>query len=120
MDEAIPDVPSEVCLYIRKLLTLANGHEILKGASFDVPPDTNALFQRIANEVHRDVHVLPGDSHGTAMEPFRGECDLRASTATAPGLLKVMFVNVAMASRKTRVQRRPLGLGPAPSQRKRR
>ena len=24
IDKAIPDVPSEVCLYIRKLLTLAN------------------------------------------------------------------------------------------------
>ena len=49
MDEATPDVPSEVCLYIRKLLTLANDHENLKGASFDVPPDTNALCQRNNN-----------------------------------------------------------------------
>ena len=39
MDEAISDVPLEVCPYVRKLLTLANDHEILKGASFDVPLD---------------------------------------------------------------------------------
>ena len=37
MDEAPPDLPAEVCLYIRKLLTLANDHEILKGALFNVP-----------------------------------------------------------------------------------
>ena len=43
MDEAPPDIPEEVCLYIRKLLTLANDHEILKGASFNVTPDVNAL-----------------------------------------------------------------------------
>ena len=117
MDEAIPDVPSEVCLYnIRKLLTLANDHEMLKGASFDVPPDTNALCQRMANEVHRDV--LPGDSHATAMESFKDEIGLRTSATTTPGLLKVMFV--AMASRKIRVQRRLLGLGTTPTQRKRR
>lgn len=54
MDEAIPGVPSEDCLYIRKLFTLANDHEILKGASIVVPPGTNALCQRMANEVHRD------------------------------------------------------------------
>ena len=62
MDEAMSDVPSGVCLYIRKLLTLANDHEM----PFDVPPDANALCKRMANEVHRDV--LPGDSHVTAME----------------------------------------------------
>ena len=116
MDAAIPDVPSEVCLYIRKLFTLANDHEILKGASFDVPPDTNALCQRMANEVHRDV--LPGDSHVTAMEPFKDDVGLRTSATTTPGLLKVMFV--AMASRKIRVQKQLLGLGTAPAQRKRR
>ena len=54
-DEAIPDVPSEFCLYVRKLLTLANDHEIRKGASFDVPHDTNALCRRMTNEVHKDV-----------------------------------------------------------------
>ena len=83
MGEAIPDVPSEVCLYIRKLLALANGRGMLKGTSSDVPPDTNALCQRMANEAHRDV--LPGDSHVTAMEPFKGEFGLRASATTAPG-----------------------------------
>ena len=79
---------------------------MLKGASFDVPPDTNALCQRMANEVHRDV--LPGDSHVTAMESFKDEFGLRTSASTTPGLLnilnsllKVMFV--AMASRKIRV-----------------
>ena len=116
MDEAIPDVPSEVCLYIQKLLTLANDHEILKGASFDVPPDTNALCQRMANEVHRDV--LPGDSHVTAMESFKDEIGLKTSATTTPGLLKVMFV--AMASRKIRVQRRLRGIGTTPIQKKRR
>ena len=97
MDEA--NLPSNVCLYIRKLLTLANDHEMLKGASFDVPPDTNALCQRMANEVHRDV--LPGDSHVTAMEPFKDEFGLWTSATTTPGLLKVTFV--AMASQKIRV-----------------
>ena len=101
MDEAIPDVPSNVCLYIRKLLTLANDHEMLKGASFDVPPDTNdivhnALCQRMANEEHRDV--LPCDGYVTAMESFKDEFGLRTSATTAPGLTKVMFV--AMTSRK--------------------
>ena len=43
MDEAVPDVQSEVCPYIRKLLNVANDHEMIKGVSFDVPPDTNAL-----------------------------------------------------------------------------
>ena len=118
MDEVIPDVPSEVCLYMytRKLLTLANDHEMLKGASFDVPPDTNVLCQRMANEVHRDV--LPGDSHVTAMESFKDEFGLRASVTTTPGLLKAMFV--AMASRKMQVHRRLLGLDTTPTQRKRR
>ena len=80
MDEDVPNVQSEVCLYIRKLLTLANDHEMIKGVSFDVPPDTNALCQRMANEVHRDV--LPGDSHVTACHGviqgrvrFEDECD---------------------------------------------
>ena len=103
-------------IIIRKLLTLANDHEMLKGASFDVPPDTNALCQRMANEVHRDV--LPGDSHVTAMESFKDEFGLRTSATTTPGLLKVMFV--AMASRKIRVQRRLLGLGATPTPRPRR
>ena len=34
-----------------------------------VQPNVNALCQRMANEVHRDV--LPGDSHMTAMEAIR-------------------------------------------------
>ena len=93
MEEAPPDVPSEACLYIRKLLALANDHEILKGASFNVTPDTNALCQRMANEVHRDV--LPGDSHVTAMDALKCEFGLRASATTAPGLLKLMFTAVA-------------------------
>ena len=44
-EEAPPDVPAEVCLYIQKLLTLANDHEILKGASFNVASYTNELCQ---------------------------------------------------------------------------
>ena len=108
MDEAGPDVPAGVCLYIRKLLALANDHEILKGASFQVPSDTNELCQRMASEVHRDL--LPGDSHVTAMGPFKGEFGLRASATTAPGLLKVMFV--AMANRKIRVNEDSSGSAP--------
>ena len=111
MDEAISDVPLEVCPYVRKLLTLANDHEILKGASFDIPPDTNALCQRMANEVHQDV--LPGDSHATTMESFKDKFGLRTSATTTPGLLKAM--SVAMASRKIRVQRRLLGLSTTPA-----
>ena len=49
----------------------AKDHEMIKRVSFDVPPDTNALCQRMANEVHRDV--LPGDSHVTAMESLKDE-----------------------------------------------
>ena len=118
MEEAPPDVPAEVRLYIRKLLTLASDHKILKGASFNVAPDTNALCQRMANKVNRDV--LPGDSHDivTAMEAIKDEFSLRTSATTTPGLLKVVFV--AMASRKIRVQRRLPGLGTTPTQRKRR
>ena len=111
--EAILDVP---CLFIRMFLTLAKDHDILKKASFEVPPDTNALCQRMANEVHRDV--LPGDSHVTAMKSFKGEFGLSTKATTTPGLLKVMFV--AMASRKIRVQRRLLGLRTTPAPRKRR
>ena len=96
---------------IRELLTLANDHEMIKGVLFDVPPVTNALCQRMANEVHRGV--LPGDSHVTAMESFNDEFGLRTSTTTNTGLLKVMFV--AMASRRIRVQRRLLGLGATPT-----
>ena len=109
MDKATPDVPSEVFLYVRKLLTLANDHEILKGASFGVTPDTNALCQRMANEVHRDDSVLPGHSHVSATESIEGKFGLRTSATMTPGLLKVMFV--AMASRKVRVQQRLIGLG---------
>ena len=42
MEDTPPDVPAEGCLYTQKLLTLANGQEILKGALFNVSPDTNA------------------------------------------------------------------------------
>ena len=87
MDEAVPDAQAEVCLYIRKLLTLANDHEMIKGVTFDVQPDTNALCQRMANEVHRDV--LPGDSHVTAMESFKDEFGFRTSATTTPGLLNL-------------------------------
>ena len=52
MEEAPPAVPAGVCLYIRVLLALANDHEILKGASSDVPPDINARCQRMANDSH--------------------------------------------------------------------
>ena len=60
MDEVAPDLPTQVCLYISKLLTLANDHKILKGAraAFNVQPAANALCQRMANEVHKDVKVL--------------------------------------------------------------
>ena len=113
MEEAPPDVPSEVCLYIRKLLTLANDHEMLKGASCSVTPDTNALCQRMANEVHRGV--LTGDSHVAATGALKDEFNLRTcATTTAPGLLKRMCV--AIACRKIRTQRRPLGLGTAQGQ----
>ena len=81
-DEVTPDVPSVGCLYVRKLLALANHHEILKGASFDVPPDTNALCQRMANEVHRSV--LPGESHATAMASIKDEHGLRTSAIAQP------------------------------------
>ena len=110
--EAPPDVPAEVAKYIRELLTIANETKILKGATFTVAPNINAICQRMANEVHRDV--LPGDSHVTAMESIKDEFGLRTSATTTPGLLKVMFL--AMASRSVRVQRRLLGLGTAPAQ----
>ena len=107
MEEAPPNVPTEVCLYIRKLLTLASDHKILKGASFNVAPDTNALCQRMANKVNRDV--LPGDSHDivTAMEAIKDEFSLRTSATTTTGLLKIMFA--AIACRMIRMQRRLLG-----------
>ena len=91
-------------------------HEILRGPSFDVPSNTNALCQRMANKVHRDV--MPGDSHATAMDSFKDEFGLRTSATTTPGLLKVMFI--AMAGRKIRVQRQILRLSTTPTQRKRR
>ena len=87
MEEAPRDLPGEVCLYIWKLLTLADDHEVLKGVSFNVAPDANALCQQMDNEVHRDV--LPGDSHVTAMEAIKDEFGLRASATTTPGLLKL-------------------------------
>ena len=89
---------------------------MIKGVTFDVTPETNALCQRMANEVHRDV--LPGDSHVAAMGPLKGEFGLRTSATTAPGLLTVMFV--AMANRKIRVQLRLLGLGAQPPPQRRR
>ena len=115
-EEAPPDGPAEVCLYIRKLLTLPNdyGHEILKGsgAPFDITPDTNTLCQRMANEVHKDV--LPGYRHATSTESIKDEFGLRTSATTAPGLLKIMFL--AIACREMRIQRRPLGLDTAQGQ----
>ena len=87
----------------------------IMSATFTVTPDINAICQRMANEVHRDV--LPGDSHVTAMESIKDEFGLRTSATTTPGLLKVMFL--ATASRSVRVQRRLLGLGTVPQQRPR-
>ena len=112
-DTEAPDIPAEVAQYIPKLLTIANETKNLKGASFVVQPNVNALCQRMANEVHKDV--LPGDSHNivTAMEAIKHEFGLKTSATTTPGLLKVMFS--AIASRKVRIQRRLLGLGTAPA-----
>ena len=67
--EAPPDVPAEVARYIRELLTEANETKILKSATFTVAPDINAICQRMTNMVHN--HVLPGDSHVTAMESIK-------------------------------------------------
>ena len=106
-NQAIPNAPSEVCLHVRKLLSLPKDHEILKGASLDVPPDTNTLCQRMVNEVNSDV--MPGDSHATAIEAINDEFGLKTSATTPPGLLNVMFVTM-MASRKIRVQCRLLGI----------
>ena len=94
-------MPAEVAKYIRELLTTANENKILKGATSTVEPNINAIWQRMASEVHKDV--LPGDSHVTPMESIKDEFGLKASATTAPGLLKVMFL--AMASRNVRVQR---------------
>ena len=58
----------------------------------------------MANEVHRDDIVLPGNSHVTAMESIKDEVGLKASATTAPGLLKLM--SAATASRDARAQRR--------------
>ena len=114
-DVEVPlDVPAKVAQYVRKLLTVANETKILKGASFVVEPNINAICQRMANEVHKDV--LPGDSHVTAMESIKDEFGLKTSATTTPGLLKVVFA--AIASRNVRVQRRLLGLGTAPAQQK--
>ena len=63
--DAPSDVPAEVAKYIRELLTIANETKLLKSASVIVEPTINAICQRMANEVHKDV--LPGDSHVTAM-----------------------------------------------------
>ena len=78
---------------------------------FIVEPNINAIYQRMANEVHKDA--LPGDDHVTAMEPIKDEFGLKTSATMTPGLLKVLFL--AMASRNVRVQRRLLGLGTAPA-----
>ena len=97
-------------IIIRKLLTFANDHEILTGASFVLHQYGNALCHRMANEVQKDV--LPYDSHVTVMEAIKDEFGLRTSATTTPGLLKVMFA--AIACRKVRMQRRSLGLGVLP------
>ena len=110
--EAPPDVPAEVAKYIRELLTIANETKILKSATFTVEPNINAICQRMANEVHKDV--LPGDSHVTAMKSIKYEFGLKTSATTTPGLLKVLFL--AMVSWHVQVQRRLLVLGTAPAQ----
>ena len=112
MEEAPPAVPAGECLDIRKPPTPANDREILKRASFNATPDINVLCQRMANEAHKSV--LPDDSHATAMGAIKGECGLRASATTAPGLLKVAYA--AVACRKMRIQRRLLGLGTSQGQ----
>ena len=43
--EAPPGVPAEVARYIRKLFTIANETKTLKGASFIVEPNINAICQ---------------------------------------------------------------------------
>ena len=58
----------------------------------------------MANEVHKDDIVLPGDSHVTAMEAIKDEFGLRASDTTTLGLLKVTFA--AVDCQKIRMQRR--------------
>ena len=50
MDEATPDIAAEVCLYVRKLLTLANDHKILKGASFVLHQDYTKMPMHSARE----------------------------------------------------------------------
>ena len=111
-EPAPPNVPVEVMKYIRELLTTANETKILKSATFVVEPNINAICQKMAHEVHRNV--LPGDSHVTAMESITDEFGLKTSDTTTTGLLKVVFL--AMASRSVRVQRRLLRLGTAPAQ----
>ena len=88
-DEETPDAPAEVAQYIRKRLTIANGTGILKGASFLIHPNSNTLWQRMANEVHRDV--LPGDSHVTAMEAIEDEFGLKTTATTNPGLVPGLY-----------------------------
>ena len=100
---------SNAYIYIRKLLTLTNDHEILKGASFNVQPDINAPCQRMPNKAHKDV--LPGGSHAAVMEAIKGKFDLRASSTTGPGLLTSGFE--AMACPEMRPQRGLLGLSTA-------
>ena len=114
VDEATPDIPDGVCLYVRQPHTIANDHEILKGAPFVLHPSANALCQKMANEVHKDV--LPGHSHATAMEAIKDKFGLRMSSTTAPGLLKVIFE--AAACREMRIQRQLSRLGTAHGQKK--
>ena len=109
MEEAPSDVLAEVCIYSRTLLALAKDHAILKGALFNVAPDTNALCQRMANEVHR--YVLRGASHVTAMEAIKDGFGLMTSAPMTPGLIKITFA--AIVCRNIRMQRRLLGLGTA-------
>ena len=114
-DEELPNVPAEVTQYIQKLLTIANETAMFKGATFVLHPNINALCQRTANEVHRDV--LPGDSHVTAMGAIKDEFGLETSATTAPGLLKVSMLT-AVACQKVRMQRRLLGNGTVQAQKK--
>ena len=116
--EAPADVPAEVTKYIRELLTIANETRNLKSVTFTVDPHINAICERIANGVHNDdiVHVLPSESHVTAMEYIKGKFGLKTSATTTPAspVLKTAFL--AMASRDVRVQRRLLMPGTAPAQ----
>ena len=120
MDEATPDVPAEICLYIRKLPTLANDHEILKGASrlvriaprcqCTLPEDDQRGTQRCT------ARRQPCHCHGGHQGRVRFEDECHDEPWSTGGILKVMLA--AIACRKIRIQRRLLGLGTAHGQKK--